>query len=596
MKRSGILIVLVVLLAGSFPLPAQAAPVADLTALARYFPQDAVFYLGMRTDAAFVEMIDAMVTRAYQRAPDPLGGGSLTDALDDWAQFALRDETATFATAIRPWLGDVAAAGMPVFRADIADMNRGLDKAFIVLSITDRAGAEAFAEAHMEALVPDLFEKTETAAYTLLTVPAFPDTIAYMISDDAMLVGSPEALPLDGLPQPTLRGNTAFNAALSKLPESDYHLVAYVDAPAIAREIAPLVKRAAGRGARALDLTPFLDALGPAALGFTTFESRSLAMDYAQLVDDTAALAEMGMVLPPPGPPVDLRFAARIPAEAALVVQGAGFGPAVQAMIDSVRGFSAYLEASGIAFFDLGPRAGQAGELLRKVRLADLATFAELTFKGAMGLELEDVLAWMRGDFAAFVTVGLEEAGVALNHAWVVETTDPKAAQALVEAAAAFLEQNAIDHTRETVSGADVIALPGFLDPAGRAFWQGRRPARAPVLAPQDALIGANEAVFAAGTRDAVAFSLAPSNGGLAEDPAYLAAQAHLLPGAETIWYVSVESLRAFAEQAAARPRVIRPMRAQERALLSLFESAAISSVMADNGDAIARFTVTLAE
>ncbi len=116
------------------------------------------------------------------------------------------------------------------------------------------------------------------------------------------------------------------------------------------------------------------------------------------------------------------------------------------------------------------------------------------------------------------------------------------------------------------------------------------------MLLPQDLVIGANDAVFVAGTRAAATFSLAPPAGSLAEDPAFVAAQAYLLEDTEMLWYVGVGPLLTFVEKTAALDRPL-VTRAAEHigAVLRLFESAAMSAFTADNGDTVTRFVLTLA-
>ena len=82
----------------------------DLTTLAGYLPADAPVYIGFRTDDAFLSTLDSLASKLDAVVPGGMMSGSVQEALDDLAKSI--EPGGTFATTMRPWLGDTAAFGI----------------------------------------------------------------------------------------------------------------------------------------------------------------------------------------------------------------------------------------------------------------------------------------------------------------------------------------------------------------------------------------------------------------------------------------------------------------------------------------------------
>src|SRR4051812_5767198 len=109
MKKLALLALLLTLALGLFVLPA-AAQTEDLTTLAGYLPANAPVYIGFRTDDAFVKTLDTLASKLGAVIPGGMMDGSLQESLDGLASEI--QPGGTFATTIRPWLGDMAAFGI----------------------------------------------------------------------------------------------------------------------------------------------------------------------------------------------------------------------------------------------------------------------------------------------------------------------------------------------------------------------------------------------------------------------------------------------------------------------------------------------------
>ncbi|MBL8147672.1 MAG: DUF3352 domain-containing protein [Anaerolineae bacterium] len=527
MKRLVLLIVALLLVGAILPVAAQSTP--DLVALAAYYPQNTALYAAFRTDDAFVDEMDAM--RAHIEAVLPAGamdGTTLREALDAMAGQASSGET--FDAAVRSWLGDSASFGALSMETLVEKDDDG--PFLIAISITDRAAAQAFFEriAPADQLVID-----EQAGYTLIT-PANPDESAAVYLDDQVLIltNKPEALPIGGMPSPSLVDNAQFQSALAALPEPSYGLLGYVDYHAMVEaslsEMRDSAAMSASMGMNMAMLEPMLDAIGGMGLGLTVLDGRSLTADIS-LGMDMSAMGDMAVDMTAFAP-FDPAFAEHLPAGTQLAMQGTDLAASIeQGLANMARMAETVPEQSG--------RQGSPEEVLAGLNLA---------FRGMTGMELDDaVLSWMTGqyafgfsfDFDALLQAGPEDMARLMQFAFIAENTTGEGAQALVAGLQEGLAQLAtldrsggITISEETIGGAPAILISvtsrGMRDPF-------------------EIVIGGNESVFVIGTPDMARQALSP-DGGLNGDAGYQEAAALALTNSPVLLYGSGDMLNAIIE------------------------------------------------
>ncbi len=228
-------------------------------------------------------------------------------------------------------------------------------------------------------------------------------------------------------------------------------------------------------------------------------------------------------------------------------------------------------------------------QALEEMNVEGALNLIRITFTGFTGLNLEDVLAWMDGDFALYArmipfTDPVRGLPMTFDLAAVIETGDPEGTQALLDGLANGLAECHLDCTRVELSGGNVIVLPDPLENLMQDL-----PTAAADAPELDFLVGTNDEVFVAGTRAAATYSLAPGGDSLAQNPAVRAAQAYLLPNTVQLWYADIGALADLIEELAPREQ-------EAAAALRLFNTATISSTIAGDGTSIVRFVITLAE
>lgn len=611
MKKTLILFLLLLTL-GTGILPALAVPVTELNDLARYFPSDTVVFVATRSDDAYLESLDSLVLRIADALPaGAVPAGTVTEALDE--ALGRADPPLDFQEDIRPWLGDTAALGVLEIPVQDGSATRFMEERqldedapmLIALAITDREAATEFFENAMSR-DPDLeVTRTDEADFTLIETS---DPAALIVRDDVLLITNmPDQIAPGGVPDDSLSSQADFAETFALLPETDYNLSVYINLPEFISEAAmgdPDFAEIEGL------LGGVFDAVGPQAWGGTILDESSLVLDVVQRLTDASAFETLGIPLSGQAP-VDPAFLAHVPAGAPLVIHSTDLNRAIETFVTSMQRQAELLSESETDDVDSMQQAEESLELV-------LEGFTDLT-----GLDLqEDVLGWMTGDFALFVMLSADLnvnspfgflAAMPVDFGIAIEATDPAAAAATVEGLTEALEQviaarqaqqeaEIVDEAQaetpaaqsqrttevavstETIGGTEVTVIT-FTGPS--APW------------PVELVLGANDEVFALGTRSA-AQAIFARDGGLASSPTFQQAQTYFLENSVSVAYLGPQGLlpltdllMTFAEQseddsAAQAAESI-------RAVLELISSATVSQSQDASGNSFSRLVLSLA-
>lgn len=590
-------VLLLITVLGIGVVPTLAAPLVELNDLARYFPSDTAVFMASRIDDAFFEELDSLVARvANVLPPGTVPPMTIAEGLD--MVLAEEDPPMTFQEDIRPWLGDTVAIGIleiPMQETSgfmrsprMNGMNAMRDDApaLAAVAITDREAVTNFFVDAMENSTSE-FERSDEADYTLFTNPENEDQIV-VIRDDVLLVTN-QADTATTLPDGSLSDSADFNDTFALLPETDYNISVFINLPQFLTEAMEQDPEAAEMMGMFGD---FFNAIGPQAWGGTLLDEVSLTIDIAQQLDSTQAYEQFGLPSTPP-PPVDPAFAARIPASAPLVY------------------LATDISRSGLGFFTV---IEQQVAAMVEADLADEEELTEMqegidqfeaTFTTFTGLDLrEDVLSWMTGQYAVFLMLNPElnlknQFGLftafPVDFGVAIEATDPDAAAATVtgftqaiERLAALSEEQEdneaeVEISTETMFGTDVTVVTIT---SREAPW------------PIEVLMGANDDVFAIGTRNGVQAILS-GDGGLAANESFTRAQTWTLDGAYNLAYLGPDGLAPLAdlittfaeeddEDAAQLAQAVRDV-------LALIDSATVSQTL-DENSSISRMSLNLSK
>ena len=565
-KLLTIIMPVIILIMGFAPAnDAMASPDQTETpmSLANYLPENIDFYAAMRTDAAFIENLNALYTRLGQGLAPILDfpPGVLPQSIPALLDMMLEESVLDF-QAIRPVLGGSIAIGM-----ETASMESDVPIVLIVIDLSEPGEAIALLDS------APAFTKSEEAGYPVYENP--DEELVITIVDNIMYLSpSRDIIPFGGMPDHNLGSNPAFQETLALLPESAYDIFLYVDTGGIlSQDMAEIPAEMMG----------FVSYLGPMAIGAKITDGNSLVFDLAQNSDYSDVQDVMGVMLN--ADPINPDFWQHIPANSSIVLHSSN----LRAIYDSLKGLGSALGEPDIVFG------------LNEIE-TQIAAFTGLDFN-------EDILSWLTGDYAIYLSYDVNPETPSLLTAelypnqqvdelgfgfgFVIEAVNPEKAQLLVDTMAPLISLIAntaaegVTVSREEVAGANTIAINIGMPSS-------------PV--PVDFLIGANDSVLVMGTEGSAISSLKGSDG-LNNSQRFIEAQAHLLPNTISMMYADQTAINALGDLTMIGSdsgmssdeglREAREAMLTIRRFAGLFHSATISSQTHDDGSMIGRFVLT---
>jgi hypothetical protein len=568
LKRGLIGFILVCVLALTVS-PAAAVPVADLTALARFMPANSDIFVSARIDDGYIGVWDGFARRLAAAFPDDFPRTTLTEQLD----LLSKPFGGEFQTVFRSWLGDTAAVAITDYGLLLdSRSSNDIDAILAAVAITDAAGAEAYFDGLNERDGMNVI-KTRSENGVLYEFSR-GDIRSLLIQDDVILFGNLSAV---NNRMARLSDFDGFNDALTRLPETDYNALLYINYPSL-MDALMFSPELSGMGTD--DLFGMLfQTTGTAAVGFTILDDRSFVADFT-LAYDPAAIAEfydldLALLVQRPFDPAFARF---IPSGTPL----AAFDN------DLASGYQA-----GLAQLASVTTLGGSMPTDEVERMIEQVNFG---LRGATGLTLDGLLGWMSGDYALWV--GLSEAAQSADSPFsliaanpvefgllVDASVDPDAAAAaargLRRGFSTLAELGSSGSTRlavtdETIGGVEVAVLT--ITDQSLPF-------------PIEIIVGANADLLVLGTRGAVEAAFNPS-AGLDTDPAFQEALAFSLPGLQSLLYASglgfLPLIDALESQLGSDADNV-------RTLLTLLSSSSGTTVYTDDAGLL-RLVITLPE
>jgi hypothetical protein len=579
--RKLLLLVLMMLLATSV-LSVSALGESDLTKLAAYVGDDALFFASTRTDDGLIVSLDTVVERIVPFLPRGTipPGLNISVLLD---QLLVSENIGTFDKSVRPWLGN--SASLALFVSDSL-----ADDPFVLVSVQvdGKAALEFFGILIADQIQSGALELSEENGFTLITSSSEFDTTAFAFGDDVLFIAShPDLLPLEAVKNP-LSDNARFNDTLSQLPEKTYDMLFYSDMQALQR--VSLSQASLGLTA----LPPFVEDLfntyGGFALGFKLLNDEALVLDMVQTVD-LAAYEKLGIAINAPRG-LDYDFTNHIPDDAVLVLQSSEFGSKVQNALNSIRSLGDYIKANGGLAELIDPEGNEFDEqerqIINQVDLAWLVGATNLSFAGMTGLNLErEVLPVLDGDVAMYLSLTPTDdfmVSIVPNAALLFQSSDAEASIALVEQLGVSADAYELSILDESYGNGTALVLPsedsfGFQSPG------------------LDLVVASSDGILALGTRGAVNAVLDTDNG-LSDNAVFQDASQYFIPDSQHMVYLAtepildaVDTLMMSGDIPATDPDLQMGYR-----IISLIESTSITGTMSNEGVSIVRFAITLSE
>jgi hypothetical protein len=537
--RKVLMTVFAVLLVAAFALPVAAVPISDFATLAGYYPSNAIFFVGFRTDQPFIDTLDSLVSRIDRFSNPGSEGRVLLNGLDGAVQDMTRDSSTTFLETFRPLLGDKGAFGTLDAFPLLDDDPENNDKVGygLVLEINDRAGVTALLNDLIAASSAQSMFVSESTDEADTFVPAddssMPVPYYFYVGNDVLLIGNSTAALSATAQADGLAANADFTDSMGSLPNGDYNVVSYIAlGPLVSVQLAEMQDLADDipEVQAQVDMLESLYAsYGGFALGFTILDDVHLTADFYVEADASGLMESMGI-----DPaiynymPADPAFAARVPANATAVILGANLGGSLSGGIASTAAMFSTMEG------------GMGGEVDIEAAINQI----NFVLRGATGLTLEEIAASLNGQFALGLTVDTEAVADSMmsggdpsaemfGFGVVFENVDgglnalyDGLAQALTQFVPMAGEESGVTLTE--IEGGLSINIP----PQGNDL-----------PFPLTIQLALNDSVMVLGTPDYVAQAFS-GDGGLGAQPAFQNALTTLLPGSPSIAYLAPSSVQ----------------------------------------------------
>lgn len=563
------LMIFILLVLSVFPIMAQPESAGDITALARYFPEDAPVFMAFRVDESTRTAVDGVLTTIGERVGQPVPADATSMALEQYVTSMLGYYTGEELDVLE-WVGD--SIGFGTFD--------NISISVTVISVTNREAAEEDLATAMENAFTE-FEQEEVNGATLYR-PELAYYSGYLLTDDALFI----SVDLDmletfasGARETSLLDSERFTGAIEALPADGYGAVSYIDVSAFVRFISNQ-----GGDLPDVDWEALSEAFGPFAGGLTMLGDHSFAMDFAQLPGSTSLFEALDVATPTAIDylALDLEFAANIPSSTIFYMQGSRIGSQIAALkndlpaiLDPLLAEYVYPEMEDV------PNA----DFLEAFTIKRYMTFVDLMFKGSMDMALEEFFSGVNGQNAAYMMVRPdEEAGAVLENGMLLEITDAEQTAQMLNGIVGLLEDfkfpyEATDNGIVLPFGNSIPLNPQMM---GVGFGE-------TVLRVDDNLlyVGAASAGEFLNREDAI---------GLADTPAFTDAQNYFLPEATSLWFVNFAPLRELLQSEGfveGLPGVSMTDIQSMRQVLGLIDSASVTQASQD-GTVLTRWTVSL--
>lgn len=317
--------------------PTPQPSLAELTRTAQFAPADTLIYLTLRTDRAYYETLDRMLSPIMVRGGliSPDSGGILAFLNEQLAQaeqqFSNLPAGRTLDNLFFDWAGPTLSFIVPPPPSILEPVS-----SLTVIEVSQRAGAEAFVRQSMlDRFIAEREGYIEEALMDgILIYPNedffFENFSRFHYVSDSFILESPRRELIEGFLSPTretrLAQTDGFNAVLNALPAQQYNVMGYLNLSPLLAQIYDLAVRNDALPPSVIeriDRDALFAALGAQGLGGTIFDERVFALDLVAAHGPGTVAGALG--LPefdlPETPSVDLSFARFVPADVAMYQQ-----------------------------------------------------------------------------------------------------------------------------------------------------------------------------------------------------------------------------------------------------------------------------------
>jgi len=520
MKRLVFLVVSLTLLA-VVPLSAQDST-ADPRTLAQYLPADTFAYIGIRTDQAYLETINNVISQVAAAAGEDVPEGGALGALAEQIERET-DGQFTYESGIRAWLGDSAAVAIVDLQQSMASSNPAL----VLVEVAEaQALRELLASPEMN-LSNYTIEEGDGFTY-YKSDSRFIESL--LLTDDVLYFGNAQVIDslIANRTADTLAASPKFIAAYDALPADGYNLFGYLDGAALVEVLSAFSDP--DDLPFPVDFEKLESAVNVQAFGGTIFEDRTFALDLALVYGDSSIADALGLpnlpelTLAPANPD----FASIAPVDTFAYIGGSSAGTS------AIVGFE-YLNVVAPVLADMIEAADQDAALGIRAGLPTLVNLVRGFFTDAFDIPFNDLMAMIDGQNATFIRYSNETQN--FEGAQVYENLNPALNDKVLTGAQSLLTR--FDVPFEFSDGRITVDFTSLSDELYDEIGLG-------MSGIERVVFTLNEQYAVTGTPEAVNFVLGGSRiARLNSTPAYQHEAKFFLPNANQVWYLALAPLEA---------------------------------------------------
>lgn len=585
MKKLSLIVLTLLLLTGLLAPTVSATPIDELTGLAEYVPAEAAFFASLRIDGAYFETLDSLILNAAEK----MGAGSTFEGIATQLDRSIQMDTNGEVTLedVRAWIGETAALAVAPLNPNM--LMDGTPAAMLLVSITDRDGAEAFLDLVLAREVENESITKSTIDNGILLYETDEDSEeAYLLSDEVLVIVNQAAMvnQMNIEPEDSLAKAEAFVAAQAALPEDDYNIFAYTNLPVALRPLLPMLQSAITDDIVAqIDFNALVESLGIQAIGATILAERTLTLDFAFLDGESKFLEALQL---PALTQVDVEaadpdFARYAPANTMFYIQMTNSGDvSLAALNDLVAISDAALQQYILPLLE--QEEPMAAALIGDFSFSSIKTFSELMSEGIFRMSLEDLYGTLNGQVANYMTLIPHATRIIdFEYAQVYENLDAERTAMFIDGVARLLRDFRVDFIHEDgfiqIEIPAMMTNPGFPDD--------------PDSPPQTVInLTSNEDLIVAATPLLLDYAMSPREDNLAAAKTFAFDSAHFLDDATTIWFINMPAIAGLIdEDSPLREMGPESMLAQVESALGIVDSATIT---ANSGEGVQRLRATL--
>ncbi len=579
---------------------AQATLIDERPRLAEYYPEDTLAYLTMRTDAGYIETLDAVLGQVNEN----IGGDIIPPDLSvaDLLDFATLNFLGTdFDSSIGAWLGDQAAIGLLSL-----DMTHNEPDALAAIEVTDRTAAVEF----LGAAFPS-WTATDEDDYTLFKTSGMD---VGLVSNDVMLIGNQTQRAYEGY-EVSLAEADSLHTVTATLPADNYNIFAYLNSVEINTQSAAMMEAQMEMlgfelPAEIADLMTAGSPTSYSGFGFTILDGRSLVLDVVSVAEQqglNSALAGADVKQDP----VNLDFAAHIPSNAQFVMLDNGLSTDFQSVIELLNLLAPLANELIHLSVDIAVDFGDSNNMDEKEQMAldllnminisginvggILVNYVNQLYAGFTGLNFQkEVIGWMSGDYSLHLSLINVESDliISLDGGMNVENTNPEAAAYMLERLTQAANLYRLENNTESIGNGQALVVPALL----RAI--------APLLVDDpeivintpelDFLVGLDDKILTSASRPSAEAALNPTEGEtlLNQEAFSYAVDNLILEDSILVWYIGLPPLVKTLHSM----DTLIPQQELNQIVFALgqVESLTMSGNLPSNEAMMIRFTVTL--